>query len=163
MIIINKVLHHVLLLLVESITTFTAGGKNKINGYWSSIVSNFYSYIEFFMVGPGDGDEFMYSPIEVNVTFYCAVNNPDLEWTIDDDGFSGLVEKHRLHSRQIFQSQPVTSSVGVTTSNVTVFGLLENNNSRICCQFLDESRQVQKNCTTLILYGKIIIQNILGS
>lgn len=129
---------------------------NIINGCYKSyksIVSNFFFCIELFLVSPGDGNEFIYSPLEVNVTFYCVVNNTQLEWMVDRLVFSGLSGKLILESRRIFQSGPVTSSVGVTTSNLTMFGLLVNNKSRICCNSLMEN-ELQKNCTTLIVYGK---------
>ena len=60
-----------------------------------------------------------------------------------------------LNSREIFQSEQVTSSDRVTRSSVTVFGsLMINNDSRICCQSLMENNEIGENCTTLILYGR---------
>ena len=107
------------------------------------------------MVTPGDGNEFVYSPVDVNATLHCTVNNTDLSWDIDTLNFENSVGRLRLHSRGIFQTEPVTSSAGVTTSFVTVLGRVPvNNNSRICCQSVVDNRELHVNHTTLIFYGK---------
>ena len=106
------------------------------------------------MIKPGDGEEFVFYPVEVNVTIHCAVNNTNLVWDVD-----GLVTDSELtspvfHSRGIFQST-TTSSEKVTKSNLIVFGNVElNNNSRICCQSL-VGLKLRESCTTLIIFGMV--------
>ena len=75
--------------------------------------------IEFFLVKPGGGEEFVYSPIEVNATIYCAVNNTSLGWEVDDLILDSELHRPVFQPRGIFQEGPVTSSDGVTTSSVT--------------------------------------------
>ena len=95
----------------------------------------------------------MYSPVGVNATIYCAVNNTILFWNIDMLFFA--IHGGILNSRHIFQSKQVTSLAGVTRSSVTVFGSsMVNNDSRICCQSLVENNEIDETCTTLILYGR---------
>ena len=107
------------------------------------------------MVSPGDGNEFVYSPVDVNATLHCTVNNTHQSWDIEMLNFENTVERLTLDSRGIFQTEPVTSSTGVTTSSVTVLGRVSvNNNSRICCQSVVDDRDVHVNCTVLTLYGK---------
>ena len=83
------------------------------------------------------------------------MNNTILFWYIDillflDNALHGQI----LNSREIFQSERVTSSDGVTRSSVTVFGsLMVNNNTRICCQSL-VGNEIDQDCTTLILYDR---------
>ena len=94
----------------------------------------------------------MYSPVEVNATIHCTVNNTNLFWGIDELSFAELGPA--LNSRGIFQ-RTNTSSDGVTTSNVTVFGAIEmNSNIEICCRSLVGVR-VREVCTTLIIYGMV--------
>ena len=110
---------------------------------------------DLFLESPGDGKDFVYSPVDVNATFHCAVNNTILLWFIDMLLFDNSVHGGILNSREIFQSEQVTSSDGVTRSSVTVFGsLMVNNNTRICCQSLVENNEIGESCTTLILYGR---------
>ena len=108
-----------------------------------------------FLVRPGDGEEFVYSPVNVNATLHCAVNNTILEWDVDGLALDHPVQQLQLNSRGIFQSGPIISSDGVTSSSVIVFGSRElNNNTRICCQtFVNE---LKENCTTLTVYGNIL-------
>ena len=116
--------------------------------------------LELFLVRPGDGREYVYSPVDVNVTLHCAVTSTELLWEVDDLSFDTTFHKRRLHSRGIFRTEAVTSSEGVTTSNVTVFGnLAENNNSRICCHSQRDSvSDIEQECTILIIYGKKKLQ-----
>ena len=111
-------------------------------------------YLVLFLLRPGDGKEFVYSPVNVNATLHCAVNNTFLVWVVDGLAFDSPVQRPHLNSRGIFQSGPTIQSDGVTSSSVIVFGSRElNNNTRICCQlFVDE---LKENCTTLIIYGKV--------
>ena len=107
------------------------------------------------MVSPGDGNEFVYSPVDVNATLHCSVNNTHVSWDVEMLNFDNTGDRLRLHSRGIFQTEPVTSSAGVTTSSVTVLGRVPvNNNSRICCQSVVDDREIHVNCTVLIFYGK---------
>ena len=89
--------------------------------------------------------------------FLCAVNNTNLLWVIDMLLLDNPLHRRILNSREIFQSEQVTSSSGVSRS-VTVFGsLMVNNNTRICCQSLLDNNEINENCTILILYGRLII------
>ena len=36
--------------------------------------------MDVFLVAPGDGEEFVYSPVGVNATLQCAVKNTILTW-----------------------------------------------------------------------------------
>ena len=63
---------------------------------------------------PGDGEEFVHSPVGVNATLHCTVNNTLLEWEIDGYTLDSAVRGPQLNSRGIFQSGPTTSSDGVT-------------------------------------------------
>ena len=107
------------------------------------------------MVRPAEGKEFVYSPVEVNATIHCAVNNTYLGWEVDDLILDSELHRPVFRSREIFQDGPVTSSDGVTTSNVKVFGNIErNNNIRICCQSVVKN-ELNERCTLLIIYGKV--------
>ena len=106
------------------------------------------------MVRPGDGAEFVYSPVGVNATLHCVVNNTILAWDIDGLALDHPVQGPLLNSRGIFLSEPSVSSDGLKVSNVTVFGNRElNNNIRVYCQSLVNG--LKENCTTLIIYGRI--------
>ena len=111
--------------------------------------------IALFLVRPGDGEEFVYSPVNVNATLHCAVNNTNLVWEVDGLALDSPVQRPQLNSKGIYQRGPIISSDSVTLSSVIVFGSREllNNNTRICCQsFVNE---LKENCTTLIVYGKV--------
>ena len=109
---------------------------------------------DFFLISPGDGEEHVYFPVNVNATLHCAVNNTNLEWVVDGLALDSPSQGLHLNSRGIFQRGPTVSSDGVTSSSVIVFGSREfNNNTRICCQsFVNEFKE---NCKTLIVYGKV--------
>ena len=103
---------------------------------------------------PGDGEEHVYSPVNVNATLHCAVNNTILEWDVDGITLDSPIQGPQLNSRGIFQSGPTTPSDGVTSSSVIVFGSRElNNNTRIYCQSFMNG--LKENCTTLIIYGRV--------
>ena len=108
---------------------------------------------DLFLVSPGDGEEFVYSRVNVNATLHCTVNNTILEWEVDGLAFDSTVQRPQLNARGIFQSGPITSSDGVTSSSVIVFGSRELNNTRICCQLFVNG--LKENCTTLIIYGRV--------
>ena len=108
--------------------------------------------IELFLVRPGEGEEFVYTPVEINATIHCAVNSTFLYWIVDEFNFDIEHTRAVLHSRGIFQTTN-TSSDGVTTSHVIVFGNTEmNNNTRLCCRSLMEL-DLEEACTHLIIYG----------
>ena len=108
-----------------------------------------------FLESPGGGENFVYSPVDVNATFNCAVNNIHIVWVVNMLVFDSPTNTRTLHSRQIFQTESVTSSDGVTRSSLTVFGnLAVHNNSKICCQSQFENSESVTQCTTLILYGR---------
>ena len=118
------------------------------------IVSTNEDNIDCFLVRPGDGEEFVYSPVNVNATLHCAVNNTNLAWEVGGLAFDSDVQRPQLNARGKFQSGPIIPSDGVTSSSVIVFGSRElNNNTRICCQtFVNE---LKEKCTTLIIYGRV--------
>ena len=112
---------------------------------------------DLFTLSPGDGEEFVYSPVGINATIHCALNSTILGWAIHIDNqvlsFSHLAQKPDLDTRGIFQSEETTLSDSVRSSTVIVNGSrLENNNTRICCQ--TNVNGLKENCTTLVLYGK---------
>ena len=114
---------------------------------------NLFLPVVLFLVRPGEGAEFVYSPVDVIATLHCAVKNTILEWKVNELSLDSAVQGLQLNSRGIFQSEPTTPSDGVTSSSVTVFGSKELNNTRICCQsFVNE---LKENCTTLIIYGRV--------
>ena len=113
--------------------------------------------IEIFVLSPGDGREFIYSPVNRNATILCAVSEEVMEWTVDGLNFYSSTEALVLLFRRIFKSTTEISPNGVATSNVTVFGDVHvNNNTQVCCQTIVNS-EVASNCTTLIIYGEHII------
>ena len=118
------------------------------------IVSTNEDNSDLFLVSPGDGEEHVYSPVNINATLHCAVNNTNLEWEVDGLAIDSDVQRSQLNSKGIFQRGPIVSSGGVISSSVIVFGSREsNNNTRLCCQiFVNE---LKENCTTLIVYGKV--------
>ena len=71
----------------------------------------------YFLVRPGNGEEFVYSPVSVNATLHCAVNDTILEWEVDGFSLDSSVQGPQLNSRGIFQSGPIVSSDGVTSSS----------------------------------------------
>ena len=110
---------------------------------------------DIFLVKPGDGEEFVYSPVDVNATLHCAVNNNELAWIVESDNldrplFVNEFYRQALNSREIILNRRITSD-GVTTSSISIFGKHINNNSVICCQVF--ANMLLENCTTLVLYG----------
>ena len=115
--------------------------------------------IEIFVVSPGDGREFIYSPVDRNATISCAVSVEVMEWVVDGLGFESRTQALVLHSRRIFKSTTELSPNGVATSSVTVFGDVHvNNNTQVCCLTIVNS-EIVVNCTTLVIYGEQIIKN----
>ena len=117
---------------------------------------------EMILVSPGNGLEFVYSPLNTNATFHCEVNQTRPTWlaTIGGKQYVFEIEGHRnfLHSRGIFQymyGQNMMSSTGAAVSILIVFGDVINNNTRVCCEpFVGTS--MEENCTTLVIYGKLL-------
>ena len=94
------------------------------NGYY-----NIESVCDLFLVRPGDGNKHVYFSVGVNATLRCAVNNTNLAWDVDGLVLDSPVQGPHLNSRGIFQSEPIISSDGVTTSSVIVFDSRELNNN----------------------------------
>ena len=101
--------------------------------------------IGIFLTRPGDGQEYVYSPVEVNATLHCVVNDTVLVW-----GINGTYHTSVAPSKGIFVRLPRRLD-GRAESFLLVTGYInENNNTRICCRTL----MVQpESCTTLIIYG----------
>ena len=96
---------------------------------------------------PGDGNEFVYSPIHVNATLHCAANEVFLIWIIDGLSLTSTNTRTELNSRGIFETS--TSTDSVTQSTLTVYGdITTNNNISICCMSTGDP-----SCTTFIVYG----------
>ena len=107
---------------------------------------------------PGDGEEFVYSPVGVNTTLHCAVNNSNLEWEVDGFNFESHFDRNHLQSRNIILFQESTTTIrGITKSSIKIFGNVNiNNGTMICCQ----TDALRKFCTTLIVYGTMILMNV---
>ena len=106
--------------------------------------------IGIFLTRPGDGEEYVYSPVKVNATLSCVVNNTFLLWGINETYYNVLPSS--LTSRGIFLRLSAISSDGRAESLLLVMGNInKNNDTRICCRALME----QDSCTTLIIYGTI--------
>ena len=103
------------------------------------------------MVRPGDGEQFVYSPVDVNATLHCAVNNTFLSWDVDGFNIDHAFGRHLLNSRGVFQTTHTTETL--SNSILTVFCDIDvNNNIRICCES-NEGLMHRESCTTLIIYG----------
>ena len=100
----------------------------------------------------------MYSPVNINATLHCEVNHSSIRWIVGNERYVFEIGDHRhlLHSRGIFQNGTITSSLtNRTVSNLIVFGdVTVNNSTRICCQVIAR-RNIEENCTTLVIYGKM--------
>ena len=118
------------------------------------------SEFDIFLVRPGDGEEFVYSPFGVNATLYCAVNNTNLLWVVDMLNFDVDIERESLNLRGIYRRLPTETSEGIMESVVTVSGRTKRNNNThyICCwSFLGSEIEQVQACTTLIIYGMVNI------
>ena len=118
---------------------------------------------EIILVSPGNGQENVYFPIDTNATLHCEVNQTSPLWliTTGDTQYVLQVEEHRniLRSRGIFQVRGMTSLVGVTVSSLIVFGDVINNNTKVCCQAF-VGTNMEENCTTLTIYGKLSMMKV---
>ena len=104
-----------------------------------------------FLTRPGDGKEFVYSPVNVNATLHCIVNKSNFLWGIGEESYSEL--EPELTSRGIF-FEISRRSARVKESNIIIMGNIDvNNNTRICCRLLS-GVELRESCTTLIIYGR---------
>ena len=81
---------------------------------------------------PGGGEEFVFSNVNVNATVHCAVNNTDPVWEVNGLSLDSPVRGPQLNSRGIFQSGPIISSDGVTSSSVIVLGSIISQRYTLC-------------------------------
>ena len=109
-----------------------------------------WNYLDIFLVSPGGGRDYTYSPAGVNATLECTVSSNDLSWEIDKLRFESY--NSILNERGIFQSKQTASTD--LSSVLLVFGnMAENNGSKVCCETLVR-RSLVDICTTRIIYGK---------
>ena len=88
---------------------------------------------DLFLVRPGGGEQFVYSPVDTNATLYCEVNNTFLSWDVDGFNMGNAFERHILNSREVFQTKHTTEAL--SNSTLTVYCDIDvNNNIRICCE-----------------------------
>ena len=114
---------------------------------------------ELFLVRPGGGEQFVYSPVDVNATLHCAVNSTFLTWDVDGFSFDNAFERHILNSRGVFQITFTTEDL--SNSTLTVYCDIDvNNNIRICCE-TNEGLMRRESCTTLIIYGRSFKNNYI--
>ena len=126
-------------------------------------VRNFYLTIatesQLFLMRPGNGGMPVYSPVDVNATLHCVVNDSELdpEWEIDGFTFASPFQQRQLHSRQIFQGS--TMALGnIKSSSMIIFGdIVENNGTRIYC-LASHGQGLVKAYTVLIVYGMILFK-----
>ena len=116
------------------------------------------SEFDIFFMRPGVGEESVYSPVGVNATLHCAVNNTNLLWVVDMLNFDMDIERDSLNSRGIYWRPPTITSEGIMESVVTVSGRTKRNNDthNICCRSFLGS-EFEQACTTLIIYGMVSI------
>ena len=117
-----------------------------------SVAKNQYS-TALVLARPGDGEEFVYSPVGINATLHCAVNNTNPEWEIDGFNFESHFDRNNLQSRSIFR-KITTTLRGITRSSVKVFGDVNTNNGTMICCWVDARRKL---CTMLIIYDIMIL------
>ena len=109
------------------------------------------NYLDIFLVSPGGGRDYTYSPVGVNATLECTVSSNDLSWEIDKLRFESY--NSILNERGIFQSEQTASSEGLSSVLLVLGNITENNGSKVCCETLVR-RSLVDICTTLIFYGK---------
>ena len=112
------------------------------------------NYLDIFLVSPGGGREYTYSPVGVNATLECTVssNGQRLSWIVDNFHFE--IYSTLLNERGIYQlqSEQIASSKGLS-SVLLVIGNITENDTKVCCEALVR-RSLAYICTTLIIYGK---------
>ena len=100
---------------------------------------------------PGDGNNSVYSPINVNVTLHCVVDASSRPfWTVDGEETIFTSTMTTLNARGIFIFEMIDMASDGISSNLTMYGNT-NCNISICCAL--RNMEVQ-SCTTLIIYGK---------
>ena len=107
-------------------------------------------------MSPGGGRDYTYSPVGVNATLNCKVASNDLTWNINNIGFDKPNERTFFARKEIFQSELLPSPDGLS-STVFVFGTISNNASMVCCRSLLEFEGQMISCTTLIIYGFLLL------
>ena len=112
--------------------------------------------VDNFLVSPGGGRDYTYSPVGVNATLECTVssNGRRLSWEIDDFHFESYYSTI-LNERGIYQiaSEQAASSEGLSSVLLVLGNMAENNGTKVCCETLVR-RSLADICTTLIIYGK---------
>ena len=66
--------------------------------------SNVHINLGIFLVSPGEGRDYTYSPVGVNATLDCEVASNELAWSINNTRFGRENEINFLTNRGIFQS-----------------------------------------------------------
>ena len=84
--------------------------------------------IDIFLTRPGDGEPFVYSPIEINTTLTCVVNATFLFWSINGENYNSDTESS-LNPRGIYFRIIPETSLGITESYIKVFGDRAVNNN----------------------------------
>ena len=121
-----------------------------LNNY--TICWQVWNYLDIFLVSPGGGRDYTYSPVGVNATLECKVRNNDLlTWEVDKLRFGS--QSTILNERGIFQSEQTASSEYLSSVLLVHGNTAENNGSKICCETLVR-KSIADICTTLIIYGK---------
>ena len=134
------------------------GGTKQCIGKVDILLRSFLHVVLFF-VSPGGGKDFVYSPVNVNATIHCTVNNTNLVWEVDGLALDSNVQGPQLHARGLFQSE-TTSLDGVAESSVIVFGNQElNNNTKICCQSFVNGRK-EKCATRMVRQLPMIVRKL---
>ena len=68
-----------------------------------------------FLVPPGGGRDYTYSPVGVNATLECRVSNSDLSWEVDNLCFGSQSTTLKSNQRRIYQSDMDASSEGLAS------------------------------------------------
>ena len=147
-------MHSLILLGLSGFIVTRWTSASELIHFFQIMKSNVYINLGIFLVSPGEGRDYTYSPVGVNATLDCKVASNDLEWSINGTRFGRENQRNFLTNRGIFQSELVSSSDGLS-STVFVFGNISNNASMVCCQSFLEGL-IMMSCTTLIVYGELI-------
>lgn len=110
-------------------------------------------FIETFLTRPGDGEQFVYSPVSVNATLNCIGKARVLLWIIDGNEY-GNNSDTSLNPRGIHFRIMSPTAAGITEYYIKVFGNEFNSNISICCQLIMR-RVFTESCTILIIYGMV--------
>ena len=109
--------------------------------------------LDNFIVPPGGGRDYIYSPVGMNATLECRVSINYLSWEVD--GFHFEIYSAILNERGIYQpqSEQIASSEGLSSILLVLGDITENNGTKVCCETLVR-RSLADICTTLIFYGR---------